>query len=86
MDQIDSTVLPVGFAQEIDSQLEADFLLIDRILDEDDNMDFEIIRIQKWILNIKKYMSYIHKKGFTPEQFFDMIRYKNELLEKPSLP
>ena len=45
-----------------------------------DDMDQERIKIESFIKNIKRYYSLIIKCGTSPEEFFGVIRDKNQKL------
>ena len=45
-------------------------------------MDHERIRIEDFIVNIKKSYKSIIKFGYTPEQFFGIAREKNKKIEE----
>jgi uncharacterized protein YaaR (DUF327 family) len=55
--------------------------LILRILDPEDNMDNEFIEIDEYKNNIRHYYQKIIDTGYSPEEFFEMVRIKNQRLE-----
>ena len=65
-----ATYIPSGDWLTGNSKKASDETLIRRILDPNDNMDNEIINIEKFVLNIKKYLIIIEKYGSTDGEFF----------------
>lgn len=55
---------------------------IQRVLDPLDDMDHERIRIEDFIVNIKKSYKSIIKFDYSPEQFFGIAREKNRKIEE----
>ena len=54
---------------------------IQRVLDPLDDMDHERIRIEDFIVNIKKSYKTIIRFDYSPEQFFGIAREKNRKIE-----
>ena len=63
------------------SQTNQNVYLIKRILDPSDLLDNEIINIDEYKNNIRHYYQKILDTGYSPEDFFEMIRIKNKRLE-----
>jgi hypothetical protein len=61
---------------------DADVEYVKRILDPNDNMDFERINLQYWRQEMKRVYRVIIDYGSSAEQFFEAIREKNEMLEQ----
>lgn len=59
-----------------------DALMVKRICDPKDDMDFERIPIEEFLKNIKRYYKHIVKEGVSDGEFFERIRSKNSNLEK----
>ena len=74
-------VLGGDWMKKASDSTEADVLYIKRILDPNDNMDFEVINLQYWRQEMKRVYRVIIDHGSSAEQFFEAIRYKNSLLE-----
>ena len=84
MDQIDSSSLNTDEQGMLDYKLQIrnnSKIQILRILDLNDDMDHELIQIEKYKKNMKFYYDIILECDFSPEEFFQIARQKNMKME-----
>lgn len=84
MDQIDSSSLNTDEQGMLDYKLQIrnnSKIQILRILDPNDDMDHELIQIEKYKKNMKFYYDIILECDISPEEFFQIARQKNMKME-----